>query len=183
MTSEGPNSPSSATSTAIGDRPWANPSNALASDDARATSTSVEPGERTDGLDLTGFGFDLPAGASVLGVEVAVEARGEGETVVHSIRLLVGGSPVGDSKNSSLDPPEPDQWTFSEDVYVYGADDDTWNLSLTREQVNASGFGVRVQAQLNDPETTAMVDHVTITVHYEEGEGIAGTQRLLLGVG
>jgi hypothetical protein len=113
------------------------------------------------------FGFEIPAGSQIAGIEVTVRRAGGGanEAADGGIFLLKGG--VMGTTDKSLEAP----WTGPELVNVeYGAPTDLWGQTWTAGDVNADGFGVAVNASF--PETAgngrAYVDIVYVTVSYRE---------------
>lgn len=90
----------------VGDRPWANPSNAISSDDSYAT---------TNGDSFTyEYNFDK------------------------TIKLVVGGSVVGDNKASG-------EWGTTDSYSTYGSDSDLWGITPSLNDINDELFGVVIQ--------------------------------------
>src|SRR4051794_25792889 len=99
MASEGPNSPSSAVNTDEGSEiAWVNPGNVTASDNNRATATAALDDVNSQALDVTGFGFSIPAGASITGILLELERSASAFPEVRDVQvqLLDASSPVGD---------------------------------------------------------------------------------------
>jgi hypothetical protein len=120
-------------------------------------------------LAMTGFGFTLPSGALVTGIDVSISRRastGVGGTVFdRSVKLVTDGHPVrGDDKGSLT------LWPGASASAAYGSSTDRWGLSLTAADVNASNFGVAVSAFAtpNSPRTVAMatINSAQITITY-----------------
>jgi len=87
---------------------------------------------------LESFGLSIPAGAIILGLEVAIYKASfvYGQISDQSVRLVVGGNVVGSEHASSA------SWNpLSLVPTLYGAPNDTWGVSLTPAQLNASGSG------------------------------------------
>jgi hypothetical protein len=148
-----------------GQASWSNPGNITADDGTEASSSlgSKSPGttDISDYLQATNFGFTLPAGAVPVGVEVRVQKRNS-NIVDRVISLVVGGSVVGDNNADLVTP-----WPGSATNVDYGGATDLWGLSLSKAQVEASNFGVVVQAQLTGGgNASASVDAIWINVHY-----------------
>jgi hypothetical protein len=178
--------PSAAATSGAGE-PWNTPLAALTSNDAHATSSFSqivgEPdAEQSRSLDLTAFGFALPAGAQINGFTVQIEGRATGSCsnceagVVNVSAELLGGS--AESLRTSFTPDSSDS------VHVAGGTFDSWGLDWTREQVNAAAFGVRLSANLVVGDVicifgscgilpcdcagtgSASIDAVSVTVHF-----------------
>jgi RHS repeat-associated protein len=169
---QGANVGSTATSSGTGVA-WTNPSNALASDDARATA-ALAGGQSTADLTATGFGFSIPAAATVVGVDVAVERQktGAGRVSDTTVQLVAGGNAIGTNKADT-----GNTWPTADATATYGGAADGWGAGLTPTTVNASGFGVRVKATTGRVVgATPAVDSVQVTVHYTMPTGDAGDQ-------
>jgi hypothetical protein len=162
--SEGPNSPGTMAQDVFGGIAWTDANNAMASDDSRA-SCVMGADETSDLLIASDFGFSIPAGATIDGVEVEIEKRASGVAGGDNIALWVEGSQQGDNKASA------GEWPASDTYETYGGAADLWALSLTAEQVNASDFGVTLSVLTDSGGGTAEVDHIRITVYYTEAGG------------
>jgi hypothetical protein len=161
MPSEGPNNPGTFANAGTGTA-WSGESNAGASDNTYA-ACSVPGGGLSQELTVTNFGFSVPGGNTVVGVEVAIERKGEvlGAIQDSTVKLIKGGSVVGDNKASA------DFWPDSDGTKPYGSSSDAWGVSLSDSDVNASNFGVHVKVfNATKAIRAASVDHITITVHY-----------------
>lgn len=180
MASEGPNSPGTlANVDRSGHNDWSNPGNAAASDDSRAT-VFCDKHEETDWLRATNFGFSIPAGATIDGIEVVFERRstgGPGGDI--SVRLWDGSSAVGDDKSTG----QSDFWTFNTDTDdSFGGASDDWNAGLGPSDINDSGFGCQLAAEDQIGNTVTLeVDHVEVTIYYTEAS--SGIVRKLVGGG
>ncbi|MBI4603605.1 MAG: hypothetical protein HY721_16760, partial [Planctomycetes bacterium] len=108
--------------------------------------------------DYGGFGFSIPAGAQILGIEVAIGGEG-GEISDEPVLALLDeqGEPVGQAKSVSM----PAGGYHEE---VAGSPADTWGALWTPATINDPDFGVRVADV--DPPGGFRLDYVAITVHY-----------------
>jgi len=168
--SEGPNSPSSgSTSADSGAVDWTNPGNVTASDNSRATA-SLAKGDVSYYLKATGFGFSIPTGSTINGITIEIErsiAEATSNTKDNSVKIIKDGTITGDEKADTAT-----LWPVnSGDAYAtYGGSTDKWGVSWTVADINSSNFGVAVQAKnavAAKPTTeTAQVDHIRITVTY-----------------
>lgn len=177
MSTAGPNAASTiADDASVGTVAWSNPSNAGTSNDSYATATSTTAA--THYLNCQGFGFAIPAGATINGITMDVECKQSGNTVTdyHTI-LLKAGSPAGDDKKSGT------AWPAADGVRTYGGAADLWGTTWTPAEVNAANFGCAIAATItNAVARTASVDLITITVTYTEAAAVK-QRRALLGVG
>ncbi len=161
----GPNNGSTfANDSTVGTKDWSNPSNAQTHDNSYATA-SINNGEVTHYLKATGFGFSIPAGATINGIQVDVERQESGSSTRvndNSVRLVKGGTISGDDKSTGAG------WPSSDAYITYGGPSDTWGLSWNYSDINSADFGVVISA-IHDGSShsrTAYIDHIRITVYY-----------------
>ena len=197
MASQGPLTGATASvATGVGnDYDWDFPANAAVDDGgiARAdlSCTGAYSG-RSFYLDSTGHGFTIPAGATINGILVEVKRyAGSTQSAIYDVtlRILKAGAPVGTDKAAGS------YWSATPGYTSYGGAADLWGTTWTPAQVNASGFGIRLQSadagcdadQIPpDNEHTPYVDAMRITVTYTPAPASAGAapgaQGLLRGV-
>lgn len=148
----------------IGAQAWENPSNAKASDNSRATNGGS--GEKiTNFLKATGYGFAIPADATISAIVVSVEKSmaGDGLATDAAVRLVKGGAiRTVDRTKKGIG------WPTPADEYVnYGGD--LWGESWTPADINSSGFGAAIAAHtINVESFSARVDHIKIIVYFTE---------------
>ncbi len=128
----------------------------------------------SDLLYVNDFGFDLPTGAIVLGVEVRVVGEASIPDVVRDMRVSLASGPGvslgADKANKAFDKP----WSASE-TWSYGSVMDHWGASITAATVNNSGFGVMLQISNRGTETvTASLDQISIRLYYQKNLVICG---------
>jgi hypothetical protein len=178
MASSGPNSGSSAANVSDSGFAWTNPSNALTADGSSATASPLS-GESTDWLQVTGFGFSIPAGATVNGVvvEVKIGASATDAFDTTAVQLVTGGAAEGVTRSDSGNIP-----TTAAYVSV-GGPTDLWGGTWTPAKVNAATFGAWVKTFADaGPPAVVSIDHVRVTVYYTAAGG-PSVRRALLGVG
>lgn len=126
---------------------------------------SVLPaGTNSDYLSLTGCGFAIPAGATVLGVQVAVNRFADTVNAVSDlhVRLVKAGVVTGSDRALG------GFWPTSGTVANYGSASDPWGTSLVGSDVNATNFGVALAIQSSSGSAvTGIVNSVSITVTYQ----------------
>jgi hypothetical protein len=169
--SQGPNSPSAATTAAAGGVfDWANPTNAEAADGSYATAGDGAGTGRTYRLLLTGFGFTLPANSAIDGVVVEIKKQAATANIQdNSVKLLdTTGTPYGADRADTVT-----DWPAVAAYVSHGGSTDTWGGggTLTAATVNNAGSGVMVLAQINSIGF-ANVDHVRMTVYYTPPFGL-----------
>ena len=141
---------------------WQNPGNVTAADGQEASAPIVSP-SGTQYLVATGFGFQLPLGASVRGVEVRVKRRTAGASDADDDEIrLVKAWPTTSNANRA----QGANWPTVAAVTAFGGPTDTWGEALVASDVNAASFGAVVKARGLSPGT-AYVDHVEMLVSYD----------------
>jgi hypothetical protein len=156
-----------------GDGPWINPDSALIADGEYASVECLGDFIGTKTLALTGFGFDgpggIPASATILGIKAEVLCSCDNASVYEGwITAVLDGARILDS-NHARGPYMEVPWPTTPAYIEYGgADDLTWG-ALSAEDVRSVTFGLGVSVDVYDD--TARVDHVRITVYYEQPLG------------
>lgn len=152
----------------LGATAWANPTNAEGPPDGAGAGV---PTHATAGvLTLTGFGFAIPSGATISGIAVTASVTSTGGVVDETIQLVKAGSAVGSNRSAG------GIWPVGASTRVYGSGSDLWGTTWTPAQINASNFGVDLQALaqiVGSPprQGQGLVDSVLITVSYFLGTG------------
>lgn len=115
-------------------------------------------------LQATGFGFSLPANATITGIQVTF--RASCTNTVPNVRInaqiLQAGNPVGSFKTITSIPNSPTS-------YSLGGSADSWGNSLLGSDANALNFGVQFVANSlagTFKGGTFQVNDVTIAVSY-----------------
>lgn len=152
---------------------WTNPNNVLA-DDASHATISLANTTASGALVVTAFGFDIPPGAIVVGVTATVIGkRSIGDNVqISTVQLVGGGAGIGDDLGPSAN------ITTSDVSYVFGSGINRWGAILTGGVVNAAAFGVQVKVKkpAHTVATTALLDHILLSLVYSEpGRAVRST--------
>lgn len=139
---------------------WSNGSNALASGGG-----SAQTNDDDDDQGYRNFGFSIPNGSTIEGIEVLASARQEGESCQLQTRLSWNnGSNHSDRK--SLTPNE--SGSFSN--LTYGGANDTWGENWEAGDFTNANFVLEIR--YNDPDSNCgnsddiFVDHLQVKVHY-----------------
>ncbi|MDQ5944693.1 MAG: biosis protein MshQ [Pseudomonadota bacterium] len=157
-------SPTSCQNTAAtGTQAWSSPGNAASSNDNYATA-SVNDNQVTNYLECTGYGFAIPATATITGITVNAE-RNASNTLVRdsAVRLIKGGVRGSTDRSTTTD------YTTSDVVEAHGGAADLWGTTWTPADINAANFGVAFAAYKNGTAgnaRTVSVDHLQISVSY-----------------
>lgn len=161
--------------TSVGTFLWTQPQNAQTLDGVYSTisqTVGVLATVRSNYLVAQGFGFNIPAGATICGVTVQVHRiRLDlllGDITDNSVKLLSGGSIAGINHASAT------SWSTTEQTVTYGGASDTWGLSLTPAIVNNANFGVGVSATMTGGPLLALllqggIDYISIAITYNNG--------------
>lgn len=168
MASQGPNYPSSA-SDGGGSYAWSSASNILTSNDTRATVSVPGPGYiESNKLYITGFGFSIPAGATIDGIlaewEVYADSTGPGGT--YPIGLTKNGTTIAADSGAAISinsgPPDIAQsYGGSTNKWTGGGYSGVW----TDSEINASTFGL-VLGIYGASAVVASFDYARLTIYY-----------------
>jgi Tfp pilus assembly protein PilX len=142
---------------------WTSSTNVYTSNNVYATAT-INGSSQSANLDVTGFGFSIPAGATINGIDVDIERKASATSSIEDfdVYVLKNGSATGITDHASTT-----DWTTSDSTRSYGNSSDLWGTTWTVSDINASNFGVRLKAtNLTGTSKTASVDWVQVTVFY-----------------
>lgn len=119
-------------------------------------------------LTSTGFGFSIPDGSIINGVEVSVERyqksrQAGGYFYDYRACLIVGGT-RNDSTNKVTN--NYILWAETEETKIFGGPTDLWGLNLTPADINNPGFGFDLQPRKTAYKASAFVDSIRIKVYY-----------------
>jgi len=158
---------------AIGTLSWASVGNAILSDNNDATAgqaVGILSSVQTRYITAQGFGFAIPAGASICGIKVEVERYAAGLIIGssitdNSIRIIKNGSIAGSDQSAGA------VWPGAAAYGAYGGAANQWGLAWTPADINAANFGIAISARLNAGLAgvflTAHIDHIRLTVYYD----------------
>ena len=158
-------SPGTCSSLGGGGTNWSNPTRAETSNNSYATA-NVD-GTTTDPLQCVDFGFSIPLGSTVSGIEVFVERRSSstnnGGSRDASLFVVKGGSSVGADRATAT------TYTTADFSEGHGSSSDLWGTTWTVSDINANDFGTVFTATKPNAAGgahTISVDHIYITVYY-----------------
>jgi hypothetical protein len=163
--SQGPNNGATFVSTPFTGsiRPWNNPGNAITSNGQRATTTNTGGGGTySEYLNASNFGFSVPAGATILGIVVAVQRDdAQNNTRDHAVRI-VKNSVIG-----ATDKALAANWPTTEAYQSYGSSTDLWGETWTPADINNANFGFVISARkIANGAQAERINHIQITVHF-----------------
>lgn len=151
------------TATGAGPTAWTNPSFALGSQDGQVAS--IGPGSLSQFLELSGFGFAVPSGATITGIGVVFlrDALGTGVLDGH-VQLMKAGVPVG------TDVASPTPWASGFSWAGYGGAGALFGTTWSPADINDPGFGAAIA--IGVPAGNAGgIDTVGIYVAFTLGSG------------
>ncbi len=144
---------------------WTDPGNIGADDTSYATCTVAAQGS-TYLLLARDFGFAIPATATIDGITVEIDRQSTGPPAPLRdaiVRLTKDGTTlVGDNLART-----GNNWpTAKLQTVAYGGGASLWGETWTVDEINATGFGVALQAQNPNTslERTATVDFIRVSV-------------------
>lgn len=127
-------------------------------------------------LNCTGFGFSIPGGSTINGIQVEERVQTGGVTadVLTTKAELIKGGVTQTGTNRASNNPWQNVFTY----LSFGGSSDLWGNTWTSSDINASNFGVLFDCTggTNFKESgNAQIDHVRITITYTSG-GVTATQ-------
>ncbi|MBU1982618.1 MAG: DUF11 domain-containing protein [Gammaproteobacteria bacterium] len=133
------------------------------SDNLYAT-TALNDNQQSNYLKCTGYGFTIPAGATIGGITVNVERSATG-TPIQDLRLrTVKAGVIG-----AVDRVTATQYPTIDTVEAHGGAADLWGTTWTVADINNANFGAALSVQKAGTAggtRTVNVDHMPITVTY-----------------
>lgn len=144
---------------------WTSPDNVFTSNDTYSTSAA----NQTDYQRWRGFGFSIPTGATINGVEVTIEGKNNGATA-NGLRVGISGN-SGSSYSSAKTTTD---FTSTDTTKTLGDSSDLWGLSLTPSSFNSDAFYLRAQLSTNSSDLVD-VDHIQAKVYYTTSSGESRT--------
>ena len=157
---------------------WTNPGNITSSNNAYATVVLNGTSATTSEVLLaTNFGFEITGMGTILGIVASFERKASLSDHIKdgAIYLIKNGNYHGNNKSLGS------YWTTTEGVVSFGSPTDLWGSSLLPEDVRATNFGVMIQCTYQNAyftAATASVDHIEMTIHYEEPAVYYGGTRV-----
>src|SRR6185369_3126756 len=137
---------------------WVNPTNVYTANTVYATFT----GATQNYLQMTGFGFAIPAGSTINGVQASVKGMSSGTNTANrtiQVGLTLNGTALtGTAKTQVLN--------TTDASFALGTTSDVWGASLTTANVNTATFGLLIRDNDTTSSGTFSIDNVTLTITY-----------------
>lgn len=177
MATAGPNSPTSVVNVAASGSPaWTLPANAEALDGVYASAAITSIGQQ---LTCTGYGFSIPGGATINGIQFDTYRFKTGTGGARDFQVFaIKGGVVGTTNRAALV-----AFTGTLTDQVYGGVSDLWGLTWAASDINASNFGIAYQTShtgtFKQP-STQFVDYISCTIYYTTASGVVAHQTKVM---
>lgn len=151
---------------------WSTPNNIFVSDNSHARRDNLNPGETSGILTARNFGFTIPDGSAIAGVEVKVEVHWYNwQASFETVKLTkANGISIGDNLANGV------ALNSVDTIHTFGGSTSLWGAGLSILDINNNPyFGVHLQFKNHNTgkeRASARVDHIQITVHYREESGL-----------
>ena len=172
--STGPNTAGNGVNLNNGGAAWVNPNNITSAVSYATNTPNPLATNFTYQLQATQFGFTIPAGNQILGVQISFDETVSvtGQNARYIVSLLKNGAQVGNGKTYT-------PTTTSNTTVTLGGTADLWNTTFTYNDINQTNFGFQIEGIGNNGVSiTYQVRHGQITVF-----GLGGPTVTPTGVG
>ncbi|MCX6747150.1 MAG: hypothetical protein NTU63_03400, partial [Candidatus Pacearchaeota archaeon] len=146
---------------------WSSPMNATTTDGKNASIASVPVGNKSVYLKATNYGFAIPLGSAILGINVTIRKSNSNVGRIRDleVKLVKDGIIQATNKSSSASWGTNGQFT----TISYGGPENLWATTWTPEDINAVNFGVvfsvyNINAASAGADTR--IDSILISVNY-----------------
>lgn len=136
---------------------WGSATRAYASNDQWA-----EGGTDDEEHDYYDFAFGVPGSATIDGIEVKLEAKGDSGDEAIEVELSWDSGP-----NYTTSGKTTGAMTTSDVIYTLGGATDTWGRSWSDTEFSDANFRARVTADLSSGDE-CLLDHIQVKVYYTE---------------
>jgi hypothetical protein len=143
---------------------WSSVNNALAEDDAVATTTLLSDQRASGSLVLSGFAGVVPDDAAISGITLSVKRSATAAEQLQdtAVFLRTGAETIGLNRAS------PDLWPIASTTVSYGGPNDRFGAALNADDVNSGALGAELTVAHAGSTGAAApeVDSIIVTVHY-----------------
>jgi hypothetical protein len=154
-----------------------NPTNVAGDDAAYAVAdTTGSIDDVTEYMKVTTFGFTIPSGATIDGIEAGIKRKTNtsGVPIDNIVKIVKAGAISGTDQSAGA------AWPTSEATATFGGSSNLWGLAWTDTDINASNFGVAFSAtDTSVGNWIASINYITLTIYYT----VASTSHSLTLVG
>ena len=164
-----------------GNRTWSDPDNAKVSDDNYTRSnviSSSPPYNITNYLKATNFGFSIPIGVTINGIEVEIEKKATygNNAIDNTVKIIKADGTIGTTNKADT----ATKWGTTDAYASYGLSSDLWGETWTPADINNSNFGVVFAGEGVLGSLWLYVDHIRITVYYTKIEPKTVTAKVAI---
>lgn len=162
----GPNIPATAADAGGGGNAWSNPNNAKVEDGSVASAFGGPGGGGgiINQLNVTNFGFNIPALAVIDGIKMEAKVDSDGGSSDSGLIYLLYN---GGSSSPSNTPNAGQNWFHAGLAWnTYGGPTSLWGRTWTPAEINHANFGASLSNRRNTSTGTSSVDAVRITVYW-----------------
>jgi len=146
----------------IGASNWTNPTNAYASDDSYATTTTLNEIQEYNNFGLGSTGSPtIPLASIIDGIEVKIECHGDVADMEISVALSWGGVSLTDYK---ADTPNDG----SDTTLTFGGSSELWGHDWEWGELIDSEFALTLKYSDKGSGETLSVDHVQVKIYYTD---------------
>ena len=155
-----------ANNTDVGTEAWVNPGNVTADDGSNANGNAASKNEQMNFLVGSNFGFNIPAGSTIDGIEARMGDVSDNNgvaTITHAIIYKDNSTPGSDLETGST------SVTSTPTSYDYGSSTQLWGLTWTAAEINSSNFQLRLSMNAGSTGGSAgnpNVDFLAVNIHY-----------------
>ena len=144
---------------------WAGTGNIGADDGSNATCVlNVQASQYLRGSSFDFAGQSIPGGATITGVEARISRYQTDAGAQRDLNVLLAD--YTDFDPLSLNRAKPDSWPTTETLAVYGGQNDTWGLTLTKALLETSSFALLLLATRDVGSTVLAVNYMQLRAHY-----------------
>jgi len=149
---------------------WSSVTQVLTNNSNGATSDNVDTDDYTNDLFVYNFGFNIPNGYYIWGIEVNISRfAASGEVYDQMVMLMKDGEALyGSDKCSTYC---QGQWrtggSYDGTAVTYGSKTNLWNAEWNSSDINNSNFGVIYRAYSQSQGASLKVDFISMSVYYD----------------
>lgn len=148
---------SSGNDASVGTVAWASMANIYA-DDAVTALVNLTPGITSNYLWGAAYGFNIPTGATIVGIEVRAEVnKGAAASDITDVRIRKADASIGSVNKSAVE-----ALTTTPTLYTYGGPTDLWGEVWAAADINDVDFGFLLSCTEGRPR----VDYYQVNIHY-----------------
>jgi hypothetical protein len=153
------------------DNAWVNPTFAASDDGGTAAvfAATFDAADSSYGLHCRGFGFSIPAGGTILGIQVEVDRICTTSTATDSgVWMMKTGTVGGVTHCGTGGGSVGLAWTVGSFVVAkYGGVASMWGTTWTPAEINGTAFGVLFAGSATGANADIGVDYVRVSVTYD----------------